>query len=67
MTGVFGLPLTGNVNGRTWRLHAVTFETPDGHMSAYLYALSIEHARLLLSDLGGSGARVEQIEGQYDE
>lgn len=63
MSGFLALPLSSHVNGHTWHLHTVDFETPDGHMSAYLYATSIEHARVLLSDLGGMSARVEQVMG----
>lgn len=67
MSRTLDLPLTSPVNGLNWNLHSVDFETPDGRMSIYLYATSIEHALIVLSDLRTSTARVEQVMGQYDE
>lgn len=67
MNGVLAIPLKSFVKGHWWYLHSVSYETPEGEMSVYIYATSIEHARVFLSDLSGSVARVEQLLGQCDE
>lgn len=45
------LALTAEVNGRTWQLHQVEFETADGLFSTYVYALSDEHAVAIIEEL----------------
>lgn len=39
------------VNGRKWSLFSVDFDTSDGLFSTYIYALSMEHAVAICSEL----------------
>lgn len=43
------------VNGITWRLFCVNYATPDGKFSAFLYAVSSEHASYMLESLKENG------------
>ncbi len=42
---------TVNVNGREWQLFAVDYDTADGKFTFYIYALSYEHALMMLDEL----------------
>lgn len=57
------LPLTTVVGGRTWRLFDVLYTTADGEFSTYIYALSFEHAALLVEELRQTARLGGQIEG----
>jgi hypothetical protein len=61
------LPLSSNVNGRTWHLYSFDYESPDGRGSGYFYATSHDHAALLLSELKESAVLSHQVIGQIDE
>ena len=45
------MPLSVTVDGRTWRLFSVEFDTADGKFSTYIYALSDEHAAAIVAEL----------------
>lgn len=45
------LPLTTDVNGRTWRLFDVEWTGADGHFSFYIYAISAEHAGHIVDEI----------------
>lgn len=45
------MPLSVAVDGRTWRLFSVEFDTADGKFSTYIYALSDEHAAAMVAEL----------------
>ena len=45
------MPLSVTVDGRTWRLFSVEFDTADGKFSTYIYALSDEHAAAMVAEL----------------
>lgn len=45
------MPLSVPVDGRTWRLFSVEFDTADGKFSTYIYALSDEHAAAIVAEL----------------
>lgn len=57
------MPLTTVVDGRTWRLFDVLYTTADGEFSTYIYALSFEHAALLVEELRQTARLGGQIEG----
>jgi hypothetical protein len=42
---------TVQVDGRDWHLFDIEFQTADGKFGTYIYALSHEHAELMLSEL----------------
>lgn len=46
---------TVQVNGRTWHLYDVQFDSDDSVYSVYLYALNREHASYRLDDLKRTG------------
>lgn len=46
---------TVQVNGRTWRLYDVEFDSDDSVYSVYLYALNREHASYRVDDLKRTG------------
>lgn len=48
---VVELPLMTVVDGRTWHLFTVEFDTADGLFTTYIYALSHEHAELMCAEL----------------
>lgn len=51
------LNLRTEVDGRTWRLFDVRFETVDGRQySFYIYALSREHASYIVADIKRTAA-----------
>ena len=52
---------TVTVNGRVWNLYDVQYDTPDGKYSTYIYALSFEHAHMMLADLKESGRLGGQV------
>lgn len=61
MSGRVCLPLTTVVDGRTWQLHQVLFDTADGTFSTYIYALNDEHAVAIIEELKGSAQWGGQI------
>lgn len=67
------LALSTVVNGRTWNLHSVDFTTADGKFSAYIYAISDEHACAIVQELretatwGGQVMGVYNADGETDE
>lgn len=59
------MPIRCEVDGRTWRLYDVTYETPDGRFSVYISALSFDHAQLMLDDLKASGKVSGEVQAVY--
>lgn len=57
------LPVSCQVDGRTWSLFTFKYETPDGTFNGYLHALSLEHAAALLFDLKQTAELVGQMVG----
>jgi hypothetical protein len=57
------LELRPVVNGRTWRLFSFDYSTADGEFSAYFYALSPEHAAMVLAELKETARNPSSIEG----
>jgi hypothetical protein len=51
MTTYVSLPLMTEVNGVTWNLFCVEFETADGIFETYIYAVDFGHASLILEEL----------------
>lgn len=47
-------PLQVTVRGRRWRRFSCSFQSADGHFSFDIYALSHEHADMLLADIKAS-------------
>jgi hypothetical protein len=45
------LEFSVNVDGRTWNLYSIEFDSADGKFETHLYALSFEHAELMLAEL----------------
>jgi hypothetical protein len=45
------LPIRTTVDGRVWRLYLISYETVDGVFATHIYALSHEHAEILLDEL----------------
>ncbi len=54
---------TIQVQGRTWRLFAIDYDTADGKFSTYIYALSWEHAHMMLDELKQTARIGGQVEG----
>lgn len=52
------------IEGRDWYPYAIEFDSPDGSFALRLYALSREHAELLLLDLKQTGRIVGEIVGE---
>lgn len=44
-------PFSVEVDGRTWNLFSIDFDTADGKFSTHIYALSWEHAEHILEEL----------------
>jgi hypothetical protein len=63
LNGFVNQPVTVRVNGVDWHLFDIQFETPDGTYSVYMYAISDEHARLMLADLKLNGKVTGQVLG----
>lgn len=56
-------PLQVQVQGRTWRMFSCGYSTPDGEFSFYIYALSWEHAQLMLDDIKANA----KVDGEIQE
>lgn len=56
MSHTLDLGLEVFVDGVVWSLYAVDFKTADGTFSAYLHAVSDEHAQSILTDLKETAA-----------
>jgi hypothetical protein len=56
---------TVQVGGRDWRLFDIAFQTADGEYSVYMYALSFEHAQMMLDELKQTARVAGQVEGFY--
>lgn len=52
---------TVTVNGITWHLFSINFDTADGAFSTYLYAIDHGHAALRLEELKESARIGGQI------
>lgn len=50
-TSPIALPLTTEVNGRTWRLFDVEWSGADGKFAFYIYAISAEHAGHIVDEI----------------
>lgn len=44
-------PISCEVDGRTWDLFSVDWTGPDGRYSFHIYALSWEHAEMILQEI----------------
>lgn len=55
MTNTLNLPLNPMVDGIQWTLHSLEFDSAEGVSSAYMYAVSREHAEHRLEELKASG------------
>lgn len=51
------------VNGKTWHLYGVDFETADGKFSTYVYAISEEHASHIVEELKATAKLTGRLEG----
>jgi hypothetical protein len=52
---------TVQVDERTWSLFSIAFDTPDGKFETHLYALSFDHAEMMLAELKETGRISGQI------
>jgi hypothetical protein len=59
------LPLTTVVDGRTWHLFSVEFDTADGKFSTYIYALDSGHAGLIVEEMKQTLTLSGQLAGVY--
>lgn len=55
MTDSVNLPLSVCVLNQQWSLHLIEYDGPDGTFIVHIYALSHDHAMLLLDDLKRTG------------
>jgi len=55
--------LTVPVDGRTWNLYAVDYDTADGQFSVYIHAISFEHAAAMVAELRETARLSGQVEG----
>jgi len=58
-------PITCMVDGKRWDLYTADYETPDGKFGFYFYAISAEHAELILTDLKATATLSGKVEGVY--
>jgi hypothetical protein len=62
-------PLTVTVNDRAWHLFGCEYDTPDGKFAFDIYALSHEHAAMMLDELKSTARLLGKIEdlvpGEY--
>lgn len=58
-------PLSCEVNGRRWELFGCEYESPDGKFAFYIYALSRDHAEMLLTELKQTARVLGKLEGVY--
>lgn len=61
------LPLRVVERGTEWRLYSVEWTGPDGTFSTYIYAISDEHAALVISELRAGARLVGRVEGIFNE
>lgn len=59
-------PFTVTVDGRVWNLYSITYDTPDGKFETHIYALSFEHANMMLMELKENGRITGQALGAYE-
>ncbi|EKY1962323.1 hypothetical protein RA241_003713 [Cronobacter sakazakii] len=52
---MINFPLTTVVDGKTWRLFDIQFNSDDRVYSVYIYAINREHASYRLQDLKDTG------------
>ena len=64
MSRTVSLPLSTVVDGRRWDLYSVHFRTADAlTLSTYVYALSYEHALMIVQDLRESAVVEGKVVG----
>jgi len=51
MTKSVPMPLSVEVDGRTWNLFSFRWTSPDGEFSTYFYALSQDHAMMMIEEI----------------
>lgn len=56
-------PLTVTVGGHQWHLFACEYDTPDGTFAFDIYALSREHAGVMLEELKATARISGKVEG----
>ena len=56
-------PLSLVIDGLTWRLYEIEYKTPDGTFATHIYAISFEHAQLMLDDLKATGRVRDCVRG----
>lgn len=49
------------VDGRRWNCYAVEFQTADGVFTTYIYALSDDHAAMVLDELKSTAKVMGQV------
>lgn len=52
--------------GRTWCLHTIEFNSPDGTYEFYIYAIDEYHARLQLEAIMATGKVTGKVLASYD-
>ncbi len=62
MSGIVQQP-TVHVDGRDWHLFDIEYQTADGRFSFYIYALSHEHAAMMLDELKQTARVTGQVMG----
>lgn len=61
------LPLSVRVLNQQWSLHLIEYDGPDGTFIAHIYALSHDHAMLLLDDLKRTGRVLGRVGDAWQE
>lgn len=59
-------PLSCVVEGVTWFLYAFDYTTADGKYGAHFYAISDEHAQLILQELKETATLRGRLQGVVD-
>lgn len=49
------------IDGRQWHEYAVDYDTPEGQFRTSIFAVSHEHAQLMLADLKATATVAGQI------
>jgi hypothetical protein len=53
------------VNGRTWYLYSLDYDTADGAFGTYFYAISDEHAEMIVEEIKATAKLRGQVIGSY--
>lgn len=63
MSDAILLPRDVEVQGRAWQLYAAEYTTPEGKFGFYFYAISMDHAAIVLGELKSSATLTGRYEG----